>query len=323
MHYFKNKYIIWLFVISLVVNIFLGSLFFINQKAASPKTVNKLNPADFPYLASRIFYDNSKDRLINFVPLRIKLLNYIKDTNKEIGIYFEYLPSGVSIGINEKNGFYLASLLKTPLVMAVYRQVENGKVDLNKELTVEQKHIDSGYGNLWEKGVGTKLTVKKAIDLALMESDNTAYLLLYYLLEPKAKDLFSDIFDNLNIPREKYNTLPIVTPKNYSSILRSLYFSSYLSLESSNKILTDLTNTKFNDQIIAGVPSNIRVSHKIGVYENESGASIYSDCGIVYEPRRPYIVCIMTKDLTNQEANLRIKNLSSMIYNYVSSVNYK
>src|SRR4051812_43641694 len=86
----------------------------------------KLPPqsSPFPFLSSRIFASNQNDILINFVNLRDELRNYVNGVKDPLGLYFEYLPSGVSIGVNDKQEFILVSLLKVPVVMAVYRNVE-------------------------------------------------------------------------------------------------------------------------------------------------------------------------------------------------------
>jgi hypothetical protein len=133
----------------------------------------------------------------------------------------------------------------------------------------------------------------------------------------------NQVFDSLDIPRDTQDELPIISPKNYSSIFRVLYLSSYLKADDSNEILTTLTKTPFNNKLVAGVPREIRVSHKIGVFqEKQSKNSIYSDCGIFFIPKRPYILCVMYKGDENI-ADQHMKNVSKLIYSFVSDVKPK
>lgn len=271
------------------------------------------NSEDYPFLSKRIFVEEQNDILINFVPLRTAMNNYILKQNEQIGTYFEYLPSGNSIGINDKIELRLASLIKIPVVMAIYKQIELGKTKKNTLLTINENDIDKGFGVLWKKGAGTKLTVEEAIRLSLIESDNTAANTLNSHLPEGAIDA---VFDTLDIPKDTKNNLPVISPKNYSSILRSLYLSSYLNRDNSNQILEILTETNFNDKIAALDNKNVKVSHKIGVYQSEG---VYSDCGIIYLPNRPYILCVMVNS-TEDKAKQHMEYISRMIYGYLTKV---
>ncbi|MBP7007110.1 MAG: serine hydrolase, partial [Candidatus Pacebacteria bacterium] len=112
----------------------------------------------------------------------------------------------------------------------------------------------------------------------------------------------------------------ILTPKNYSSILKALYFSAVLGKESSSEILSYLANSKFNDKLVAGIPPDITVAHKIGDFiDKETGEKAYMDCGIVYLPRRPYVLCMVSEG-DEIIARQRMSNLSKKIYEYISKV---
>ena len=161
------------------------------------------------------------------------------------------------------------------------------------------------------------MTVEETIRLSLVNSDNTASNILRSTIPALAIDR---VFDSLDIPKDTKGVFHIISPKNYSSILRSLYLSSYLTEASSNEILGILTMTVFNDKIAAGVPKNIKVAHKIGVFSTKDELEeTYGDCGIVYVPKRPYVICIMTKS-NETESREHMQHISKMIYGYVTAV---
>src|SRR3989344_1414497 len=166
----KAYYLI--FIASLVLNVFLIDKV---GKVNKPTQAEEPEADSYPYLARRIFNENPNDIIINFTDLRQSLREYIGEQNEKIGIYFEYLPNGNSIGINEKEPFFRASLVKVPAVMRAYKLIEEGKLKKNDILTIERVHIDPTYGDLWKRGAGTKITVGEAIRLSISESDNTAY----------------------------------------------------------------------------------------------------------------------------------------------------
>src|SRR3972149_8866427 len=102
-----NKTLAILTSLSIIANIILA-VFIINKVIPDPAS----ETSNYPYISPRIFMQNRNDILINFIDLRMKLKNYVEDNNLPLGFYFEYLPSGNSIGVNEKEEFVLASLLK-------------------------------------------------------------------------------------------------------------------------------------------------------------------------------------------------------------------
>lgn len=292
--------------------------FFVSREFA-PKTVSspKEIASLYPFLSPRIFAINQNDILINFVDLRKQLIDYIGSIKDSLGLYFEYLPSGNSIGVNSSNEYIFVSLLKLPVVMAVYKQVEQGHVSIDDTLTIQQDDLDNQFGTLYKSGAGTKITVKDAILKTIADSDNTAKNALGHVI---TNDDILDVLDSLDIPQDADKNTPVVSPKNYSSILRSLYLSSYLTRKYSNLLLNDMTLSHFNDEIAQPIPNTIKVAHKIGVHEPSSDTPVYSDCGIVYLPKRPYILCIMTKS-PSDKAKEYMQTISKMIYDYVRMAN--
>lgn len=304
------------FVISFSANLLLiGYLAF--AKPASV-TLQKQSISTLPYLSPRIFAENQNDILINFIELRTQLQKYIKLVPERIGVFFEYLPSGTSIGINEKEEYLVASLLKVPVAIAAYEAVEQGKLKENTELTLDKSHLDPYFGTLWQEGPGYKLTLEQAINIMLKQSDNTAARAIFEVLPESAVE---NIFDQLDIPKVINENQPVVTPKNYSSILKSLYLSSILPKDKSNKILEILTQTDFNDRLVADIPKDIPVAHKIGFHTYSNlDQSIYTDCGIIYAPNRPFILCIMTQT-SEIRAVKYMREISRLVYEYVTSYN--
>ena len=286
-------------------------------------TISTKNTLDkYPYLAKRIFLENPNDVILNFTSLRDNLRMFADKAPNLIGIYFEYLPTGTTIGVNDRETFFAASLLKTPMVMETMKRIEAGEISENEVLIIEEADIDKGYGDLWKKGVGTKVTVKEAIELSMIDSDNTAYRLLRKRI--KDKDL-KEVFSYLDIPRDLKGIGGGITAKNYSSILRSLYFSAYLSFDKSNELLRIMSMPSEGDLLGNKLPENIKVANKYGVYTSiliEDQEEVYSDCGIIYLPKRNYSLCVMVQGATSSEtAKKQIIDISETVYEFILSSN--
>lgn len=313
----KNKINTNYFVITLLVISFIVNAFFATQYHTE-ESHYEINSSVHPLLSKRIFTQNPNDVIVNFVQLRKAVKEYVSEQKNDVGVYFEYLPSGISIGVNDREEFKLASLSKVPLVMSVLKKVEKKQMSLDDIVILKKENLDKKFGDLWKKGEGAKISIRELIDEALINSDNTAYYTLFSLLT--AEEVV-DVYYNLEIEVSSKETDPVVSPKSYSSIFRSLYLSSYLSEESSSYILDILTRTAFNDKIPSGVPDKkIKIAHKIGVFDlSDSAIKMFSDCGIIYLPNRPYILCIFVQE-SEEEARKHMAYISYMIYSYLMIV---
>lgn len=284
-------------------------------------------PRQYPFLAQRIQVENPNDVLINFENLRTELNTYVDRLPARTGIDFEYLPTGISIGVNSTDEFFRASLVKLPVVMRTYKYIEAGQLSLRDTLTIEEKQIDQSFGNLWKRGVGGKVTVEELIKLILDESDNTAFNVLYEKVNvqlrgdaPTGDQSPSDVYDYLDIPHSADGITPMITPKNYSSILKSLFFSNYLSYQDSNDILRIMSLPHPEQWLRQPIPSTIPVANKIGQYEPlPTDHQVFADCGIVFVPSRTYSLCMMVNTPDEAVAVPAIRDVSRLVYSYVTS----
>lgn len=309
----NKKIIPPLLVLSIGTNAFLGyhHLFVPSNEAKQQ--------LQYPLLSKRIFVENSNDMILNFIPLREALREYVTAQGGKVGVYFEYLPSGISIGVNDREEVKLASLSKVPLVMSILKKVERKHLTLDTKIALKEEWLDKKFGSLWQKGAGATFTVEELINYSLKESDNTAYEALFSLLSDAD---VNEVYDNLDIQisRENGTAYPLVSPKSYSSIFRSLYLSSFLSKEDASYVLDILTETMFTDKIPAGLPKDVLVTHKIGTFTRQDEAGdVFIDCGIVYVPDRPYTLCIFVQD-SDEEAKKHMSYISKMTYGYISLV---
>jgi len=309
----KQKLFFVFFVLTFVAG-FLANFLINKIKTSKEDRITLENQKKYPLLAKRIFLENPNDALISFTPLREKVHDYIDPLGKDFAFYFEYLPTGVSIGINEKLEFTPLSLIKIPLAITYYYSSSRKGISINQTMTLKEEDIDSGFGSLWQKGVGYQIDLEEAARLVLVESDNTASLVLAHNLP---LEIYKEVYSGLDIPIPNDTKLLRLSTKQYASILKALYFSSILDWVDSNKVLNYLAESKLDNGLRSGVASNIKVAHKVGILAEE----LYQDCGIVYPPRRPYLLCMFSKS-SERAAYERIGDVSKMVFDFVSSVNH-
>lgn len=274
------------------------------------------NPSKYPLLARRIQVDNPIDPQIDFTDLRGKLTSYINGLDEDsakVSVYFEYLPTGVSININEKNESIAASLMKLPVVMNLYKASELGKLDLDGKVAIKEEWLNQEYGTLYQKGAGYEITRREAARLALKDSDNTALLLVWSEINRSGLTLEDQSLNYLDVEYGLVEDERVqIGARSYSSILKCLYFACFNSKEDSQEMLEYLTQSTFNDRLTKYLPNEVPVAHKIGTFSTR----YQSDCGITYVPSRNYILCIMVEG-EDPTSSQYIADLSQLVYLYM------
>lgn len=235
-----------------------------------------------------------------------------------LSYYFRDLNNGVWVGLNEEEKFAPASLMKLPLMISYLKQSENDSSLLSQSYMFNFEDDAYSKQNIVPDelmSVGAYYTVEDLIFRMIVYSDNSALGILL-----KNSGLFGfRVFDDLSIelPKDKNNE-DFMSTRTYSKFFRILYNGSYLSFANSNKALEILSNTQYKDGIVAGVPEGVVVSHKFGEREN-NGVKQLHDCGIVYYPNKPYVLCIMTRGDDIDKMSSAIATLSEYTYKEVSS----
>jgi len=253
---------------------------------------------------------SQKDLIINVQPLRDTLEKIGKD--ESVSIYFEFLNTGANIAVNKDAEFWPASLLKLPVAMAVTKKIERGEWQWGNELVLMATDKNERFGTLYEKPIGTKLSIEELVKYSLAESDNTAHIMLVRNLEPEE---FQDIYDHIGLS-DFISHEGKISAKRYSVMLRALYNASYLSPENSQKLLYLLSQTKFTNYLRKAIPPEIIFAHKIGVSDDKQ---VLLDSGIVYVPGRPYLLSVMVNSSDEAHAQEVMNTISEKVYNYVIS----
>lgn len=229
-------------------------------------------------------------------------------------------PGWVSM---KKKIFSPASLIKIPLAITYFKAAQN-----NPELL--QESIEATISSNIEKqsilpevtlSPDQKYTIDELIRRMIVYSDNQAYnLLLNHIDNP----LLVQTFTNLNIDISAGFSNPsgnIISVKSYAAFFRVLFNASYLNQEMSEKLLSLLSQVEYQNALVRGVNNpEITISHKFGERTFEAtGEKQLHDCGIVYYPQKPYLICIMTRGQDFSKLSSAIAQLSQVIYQFQSS----
>lgn len=232
-----------------------------------------------------------------------------------ISVYFRDLNNGPWIGINEEEEFYPASLLKVPLMIAVFKQAMDNPALLKQQYTYDEKSRNTReyYKGLAEIKRGIPYTVDELLSYMAKYSDNNASHILSEVVD--LKDLNQSYVDmGAAVPDQPGYVLSV---KTYATFFRILFNSTYLSHAFSEKALALLSESSFKDGLVAAIPKKIKVAHKFGERDINDGKKQLHDCGIVYYPGKPYVLCVMTRGKDYNLLSGTISHISKMVYDKI------
>jgi len=309
----KNFVVLGLIFIFFLAGFFIGYNFE-NKKDDFTITRSSGNSLINPLLDCEI-YEQSHSTKTNSIKYEVnKYIESNKNDYRDLSVYFRDLNNGPSFGINEKDVFSPASLLKVPLMITYLKQAETNPDILDKQIKYFGNHLL--IKNLPENETltpGSSYTINDLIFRMISLSDNIAF---ESLLNNIDSSVIKSIHKELNLIYPNNSTPDdYVTVKSYAGLFRILYNSTFLSRDSSIKALKYLANSDFKMGIKAGIPKNINTALKFGVRDiDENGLMQLHDCGIVYSPKKPYLICIMTKGNDSEKLTKTIKEISSIVY---------
>ncbi len=237
----------------------------------------------------------------------------------EVAAYYRDLNNGPAFGVNQTKQFFPASLLKVPLMMAFYKALEQNPTLLDKKIVYHASATPELANQIIKPAEtleeGKEYTVRDLIERMIIYSDNEAMELLYPLLP---EEEYQTLYHNLGIDDiDTNNPLTDISVVEYSTFFRVLFNASYLTQKSSEEALSILARSTFTQGIRAGVPDAVAVAHKFGERDLGDGYYQLHDCGIIYAPKSPYLLCVMTRGTSQEALEKAVKDISAYTYERV------
>ncbi len=297
----------------------------VNQSALSRL---RLNSPSLKYTNPLLLTDNGdKQQFSEYKPLEKSITDYISNAKAagsllNMGVYYRDLSDGSWTGINEDTSFSPGSLQKVPLMIAYFKLAETDPAVLTKELPDNLPGDDNSIQTIKPSkyiSTGQAASVLDLIKLMIGFSDNNATNVLFnYIDHNSLKEVFSDLGISFN---ENNTRSDYISTKQFSLFFRVLYNSSYLDWYNSEQAMALLAQSDFRDGLVAGVPNQIAVAHKFGESYDQNDAVTglkqeqLHDCGVIYYPKHPYVLCIMTKgDGSIQSLERSIQDVSRVVF---------
>ncbi len=218
------------------------------------------------------------------------------------GLCFLALPDGEPVLRDGGGGpMVSASLIKLPVMAAVYEKLERGELDRETA----------------ERRLGPMITV----------SDNASANALIRLLgggdEAAGMAAVNDWCARQGLGDTRLNRLMLVDNglQNYTSaadcaaLLAAVYRGDCVSPEASREMLALLLGQTVKDRLPRGLPEGTPIAHKTG----DLIGLCWADVGIVFSPGGDYILCVISDGLAGElEAKDAAAALSRQIYDLLN-----
>ncbi|MBP3820116.1 serine hydrolase [bacterium] len=256
------------------------------------------------------------------MPVLGNSLKLLMDEYKTVipAIYVWDYDTGNYIDINASQTYPTASIIKIPVLIDLFKSIENNQVALDDVMSLTEYYRTEGSGSLQFKAENSKYTIDELANRMITESDNSATNMLMSKIGGMP-DVNAQARSWGLKNTEVHTWLPDLKGTNFSTA-REMGTMLY-NIDSNEKFLTQTSRNKIfeymghvhNDRLIqAGLGAGAKFYHKTGDI-----GSMLGDAGIVITPNgKKYIVVIFARRPHNSIAGKDfIVKASKIIYSYM------
>jgi beta-lactamase class A len=270
--------------------------------------------------------------------LRGNMERITRSVNAKWGIYVKCLETNEEIAINADEQMDTMSVIKIPLMVEAFRQIEAGKFKLSDRVTLKNEDKRPGTGVIRSLDEGVPLTIHDLLTLMIIVSDNTATDLLfrqvggtdpvnalmkqYGLEKTRATAPAKAWFDALRAAgsaeefhRKGEHPFGLSTPKEMGKLLERIKLGQAVSKQASDQMLSIMRGQVYRTRLPKYV-TNFVIPHKTGDFLPYIG----NDVGVFESASRNIIVSVFTAAHFGIGANLEdaIARIGEQIADYYS-----
>ena len=291
----------------------------IKPQEAIAKFVSTLTPQDSQSASSA---SNQIQLTEELIPLKQKLANLDKKQTKiETQAFFIDLDNGKYVNLAGDTPISAASLIKIPVAIAFFQDVDAGKIKLNEKLPMGKDVIASGSGDMQYQQGQKSFTALETVKKMIAISDNTATNMLIKRMGGKA--VLDQRFQAWGLTHTQiHNLLPdlegtnMTSSKDLATVLLKVNQGELISLKSRDRLLGIMQETKTRTLLPPGLEPGAIISHKTGDI-----GTVLGDAGIIDMPSgKRYIQVIIAKRPYNDiAARILIQDMSRATYQHLKA----
>lgn len=232
------------------------------------------------------------------------------------GVFLVDLDTNAYVDLNGSMVFPAASMIKVPILVAFFQDVDAGKIRLDEQLVLTEDVIAEGSGDLQYQPIGSKYSALETATLMIVISDNTATNML--IKRMGGKEALNQRFQDwgltntvINAPLADLTGTNTTTPKDLVSLMALVNRGDLVSLRSRDRLLEIMRRTETNTLLPQGLGPGATIAHKTGDI-----ASTVGDVGLIDLPDgKRYLAAVVMKRPDNDDrAQELIRQISKVSY---------
>jgi len=226
----------------------------------------------------------------------------------KVSLFAKNLDTGETYGLNPDERVRTASTIKIAVMIEAFARVAEGKVKWTDEVVLTKEKKVSGSGILNELSDGLKLTLRDAVNLMMMISDNTATNLVLDVLTTDAVNARMESlgFKQIKIlrkvgsggestagkdPENKKYGLGMATPREMVLVMEKLERGEVISAAASKEMI-ELMKSEQGRNAIGRSLWNVPMASKYGALDR-----LRSAIGILYTKNGKIAMAISCDDM--------------------------
>lgn len=269
--------------------------------------------------------------------LKTSIENQISKIDGDVAVAFLELSDATNqIFINVDENFHAASTMKVPVMIELYKQQSEGKINLNDSILLKNEFKSIVDGSLYKMDIEddsddviySKIgTNQKLYDLMynmITVSSNLATNVLIELVDAKKttetmRSLGATKIEVLrgveDIKAYEKGLSNSTTANDLLVIMKAIANETAGTTEDCEAMLAILKDQKWNDMIPKYLPKGVEVAHKTG-----SITGVHHDAAIVYHPNgKKYVLVLLSKNLKDFDKGTdQLAQISKSIYEYMN-----
>jgi beta-lactamase class A len=216
------------------------------------------------------------------------------------GVYVLDLNGGWGYGVRPDEVFFSASIAKVPVLVAVFRRIDEGKLSLGDSFETKPEDWAAGAGWMQWDPAGRSHTVKDYLSVMMSQSDNVATNALTRVVG--GPEYVNEVARSLGAPntvlRQKVTSERAAvtsldnrtTPRDMATILQKIATDKAASPDSCREMIDIMQQNHLESGLKEGLPKDTEAAAKGGwLYR------VYDEVAIVGHEDRPYAVAIFNR----------------------------
>lgn len=249
-----------------------------------------------------------------------KIINEnLPGNNGQYAVYIEDLSDGENYSLRSLDSFPAASLYKLFLLAAALKEIEDGNLEIEDQLSISKQELINSLGED-EFGIEdlpnqVEFSIQEALERVGRISDNFAAIMLGNKI---GWEKVQNMANNLGAKNTSVKDPIQTSTEDIALFFKKLYLKEIASVKVSQDLEKYLSLSRLNDRIPAGLPEGVKVIHKTGEL-----SGVRHDAGVVYltdktnGSNKTYLIVLMSKNLQYEDKGVEtLARISKEVYEY-------